>query len=314
MNRNQNSVGPVLRRWTDMICLTIIAVLISIILFPLFKKFAILFTSLIIIWPDWIQLSIRIFIISCIWFVMIRLGAFRFNDFISLRAFRYPPVWMFGILGTIIYLWIIYSSNNCHIVLNFKTCGINVGLVVFGLFIAFILTNLLGWIEKQSNKNTDETHNKTVSFKTIIDNPRELCMWIEEESPIKYPWQDLFGLSTIARRISRIVTDTHLKTIGVVGIYGCGKTSLLNLVEYDLDSENLTEHPHTSGQKFKGDILICRVDGWGRTHGSIAQQILSISVNSLKSKVDCLSIINVPANYIKTLQGLKNTWTTIITQ
>jgi hypothetical protein len=54
------------------------------------------------------------------------------------------------------------------------------------------------------------------------------------------------------------------------------------------------------------------VGGWGRSPGSVAHQILSLAVNKLQERIDCLSIITVPSNYRRALEGAKNAWASAI--
>ena len=158
------------------------------------------------------------------------------------------------------------------------------------------------------------------NFYSIMENPERLLQWLEQESPIVNPSQDLFGFDPIAKKIARALIQQKTRTIGIVGPYGSGKSSLLNLVEYYLSNHKDTWHTvplqgtsnNLFGQIFTGKIMMCRVDGWGRAKGSIAQQILTIAVRRLSLEIDCLSIMTVPARYRETLTGFKSPWATII--
>ncbi len=140
-----------------------------------------------------------------------------------------------------------------------------------------------------------------------VQDKEQLISWLEQETPIRSPSEDIFDFSIIARRIARLLKAKKMRTIGVVGSYGSGKTSLLNLTEHYLlhhESDGCSEGSEPNAL-FSGEIIVCRVDGWGRTKGSIAQQILAIALENTKTSVDCLSIIQLPANYSRAIGAMK---------
>lgn len=310
---------PITRRWIDLAALTFVGVLVCLIvhgpLSPLPRKFISYQEN----WPLLIQFSIVALITGFLWLILIRLGGFHISHLRITKLLRYPPVWFAGIIGTFVYILItqdkIQPAGKIDLE-EFVLLFVWKSPIIAGIIIATLLDALFHWRSKAefNGKRFPMMHQ---SFRTIIDNPNQLFLWIEDESPIYYPYQDLFGLATIARRVSYILLNQHTGTVGVVGTYGSGKTSLLNLVEYylknrlELRMAGSKESGVQGRDYFKGEIVLCRIDGWGRVEGSVAEQILSIAVNRLQEKVDCLSVVTMPASYRKALQGVKTTWSTI---
>jgi hypothetical protein len=256
---------------------------------------------------------------SILWFFLINLGGFHVKHLRGPRLIRYPPIWVAGIIGTFIYLRI--AQNNTELVgkisLEDFLLLISWSPILLGFIIATVLSFLFGHrSRKLSNKTSFSPHDQ--AFGNIANDPHQLLLWIEDESPIYSPSQDLFGLARISRRISNILLGKDTRTVGIVGTHGSGKTSLLNIVEYylnhrrELESKEPVGSDRGEGNSFRGEIVLCHVDGWGRSKGSVAQQILSIAVNRLKNDIDCLSVITVPTNYRRALEGVRSTWATII--
>ncbi|MHB1183573.1 MAG: hypothetical protein ACYC4A_02590 [Desulfobulbia bacterium] len=61
--------------------------------------------------------------------------------------------------------------------------------------------------------------------------------------------------------------------------------------------------PNGRNTKFNGDIVLCRIDGWGRASGTVAQKILSLAIGEVKKYVDCSSVITLPEKYVTAMVG-----------
>ncbi len=311
---------PIARRWIDLTVLTFVAVLICLMihrqLYILSSEFLAYQENL----PLYIQFLTVTLITGVLWFFIINLGGFHIKHLYGPRLIRYPPVWFAGIIGAFLYLLITQHNTELAGKIGLKEFFLLIiwkSPILSGFIIATLLSTLFGHRSKRlSNKQRYSPHSQ--SFGSIVKDPQQLFLWIEDESPIWHPHQDLFGLARISRRISNILLAKYTRTVGVVGTYGSGKTSLLNIVEYylnnrrELKPKEFLESGVGEGISFKGQIVLCRVDGWGRSKGSVAQQILSIAVNRLKNDVDCLSVATVPTNYRRALEGVKSAWAAII--
>lgn len=302
-----------LKRWFDLVLVLIVAILFWITLFPVLDNIAQFLVSILNPWPTWIQFLINSIIVTTLWSVIINLGGFRYLDVLSLRFFRYPPAWFFGLIGFLIYLVIIaklrmgISELFDYTILIFILSQILLGVLLSLLFhmFSFNYSSTL-WRKNEKSQINKET------IKTIMEDPEKFLNWIENESPILEPSQDIFGLSLIAKRISKILINKKTQNIGILGPYGVGKSSLINLIEYYLLEHCLDDRKNISYRNLAPlKTITCRVDGWGRAKGPIAQQILTTAVKRISLEIDCLSIITVPANYQKALTGAKSPIATI---
>jgi len=136
----------------------------------------------------------------------------------------------------------------------------------------------------------------------IFDNDEDLLAWVLEEKPIRHPDQDIFGRIASASRVAKLLLNRKPSRIGIIGSYGSGKSSLINLVEHYLKDLSL-QRANYPNQLYSGEIILCRVDGWGRKRGTVAKKILSLAIAEVKKYVDCTSVIALPENYRKAIAG-----------
>ncbi len=83
----------------------------------------------------------------------------------------------------------------------------------------------------------------------------------------------------------------------MIGPYGCGKSSLLRLVLYQLR------------QKTKMRIWVCVVEGWGLENGDTADAyILRRAVTEISRHVDAVALAGIPLDYKLALSGAGDLW------
>jgi len=153
-------------------------------------------------------------------------------------------------------------------------------------------------------------------FKDIIKDTKMLMEWIQKEEPIEDPSQDYFDMAVFARRIEYILRRTPVKTIGLVGPYGGGKSSILKMVEYYLrnpqKSKDDNRAPGSKDFYPSQDVIICWVSGWGFREGTAAQHVLQAATKQLGKHTDCLSITTLPTKYGRAIGDSGNVLARII--
>lgn len=303
-----NTLPLSLKRWIDLIFLTVVAVLVSVLLYPLFYRASNLIDQATANWIPSIRYLAVLLIAGVLWMIVIRLGGFRFSDLKFVTFFRYPPTWFFGIVSAIGYLIAIIKYNNLYKI-DITADATALAVPISAVFAGFFLAGLVNVAYVRSRQQPEGPAPAIVNINNILHDQVSLFQWLEVEEPITHPSQDLFSLSQIAKRIAQILRRYRLRSVGIVGQYGSGKSSLLNLVAFYLKQPVPKEE---TAESYKGNFIVCRVDGWGRYQGSIAQQILGIVISSLKGHIDCLSIITVPANYREALHATKSPLASII--
>lgn len=286
------------KRWLDMMCLLAIAFTICVIFSSYIESLSMKLYLITLLYPDWVKVLINSLLVMIIWQVLSQLGGYRVRFFDLSLFLKYPPTWFFGVLGAGLYLYFfsIFRYGNS---IDFQGFGLSICSILIGIAVVSIYNvNIPKEPVSSGIKSSD-------SFDDLIENPESLIHWIEYEKPIEKPNDDLFGFSIISERIVGLLRNEKIQTIGIVGPYGCGKSSLINLIKTSL-MQPFKPQNHNIEKIFEGNVLTCQVDGWGRSKDSIAHQILAIAVRRLSLEVDCLSIVTLPSGYQKALSGSKN--------
>lgn len=293
---------PILLRWLDLAFLTLVSVFVVTFLRPEIRGLSEVFLRRSAPWTD---ATTFLFFAILSWFVsflLIRLGALKTGHFRFRRFFGFPPVWISALMGSLVVI-----ANQDHRFYESFKAPMGILLPWLGGWlvppVAGLLVALVAHGRHPGNpcRETSATANAVSGSAEEILRNRELLSWLEEERPIETPLEDRFGFSIIASRIASILRGEKIRTVGIIGPYGTGKTSLLNLTEFYLQ-ERQHRLPSTA---FSGDVILCRVHGWGRIKGSIAERVLTIALEQLSEEIDCSSIISLPASYRRAIGGLR---------
>jgi len=335
----QESEKPVwqlrVRRYLDLAFLLVVSLLICALFQPLLNYGGNKFYQLIGRWHFSIQILLISLVTGTLWFILIRLGGFRWRDFSPRDFLRYPPTWFCAVIGVIFYVLMVYclwafpepqqawAKRIAGVVRELRLWMspeleyvpldlpyIIVGVLLGPIFVVAVHV-LCSRLENRPKEHPDsDGEQKTLTELTRC--PKALIEWLEEEKPVEKPSEDRFGLAVFARRIARILRETPLKTIGLTGAYGCGKSSILNLVDYYLDHpDELEKHLSPDQQKGLVDpkkIIRCRVGAWGLEEGSVSEHILRQVIQELSNSVDGLGLVRLPSQYSSALSDAGSIW------
>jgi len=132
-------------------------------------------------------------------------------------------------------------------------------------------------LPKNASTNEDIIETQPTFFK----DRDAFITWLNEEKPIRKPDDDGFDLKPFALRIASMLLDTPMKTIGLVGTYGCGKSSIIKMVDYYINNQGellKDKQGEQSEQPFTDKIISCEVSGWGFRQSAAVEHILKIIV------------------------------------
>lgn len=325
--KNQKEKRLIIRRWIDLIVLSILSALIYVILHPIVANLS---GNLAKLFPpsniDFnfsipIPIFVLLFLVTAfLWFLLIRLGGFRYRKLFpnnllhSLKkAYLYPPTWLFAFFGAFLYYWIISLIYNTTR-FDWSVIGLSIISFIPGIIFASFLDILIPFdlpvlIQPIHNCSNEKP---TKYFRALLQDSSTFMEWLNKETPIQSSKDDLFDLAVFAKRIAMMLRATPLKTIAVVGSYGCGKSSIINMVDEYLKTPegfqrnlNSTQDEHLINSD---NIIICKVHGWGLQKNAAVEHILRSILSELSKSVDCLGLTNITDDYIVALSNSGSSW------
>ncbi len=314
-NLKSDKIKQVVFRWLDLFFLSFTSILLCLFLLQIWVTQLAHKVNEISLNYNWtVSLLFAFFVGIWFWITLIKLGGFYFRKLISIETIFNPPVWIFGIISFIgYYLVQSYLKNNLQDkYIEFSTAGLSIGIfVISGIFVYFWGITL-NKFQSQTENQKGLIRNCSENIKQIIEDPVRLISWIQKEEPIESPLDDLFDMKIYARRITHILRSIPVKTIGLVGTYGCGKSSILKIVDYYVnnpDSFKYNDDTHKSQDKAHYSlehIITCWVSGWGFREGTAAEHILQRAIKQLGKHTDCLSVSNLPGQYKRAISDSGN--------
>jgi len=321
LKEEHRSCPLIMQRWADLIVLSIISALGFVILHPAIVRLHCKLNdwfppSKIFLGFSPIILILFLLITTFIWLFLIRLGGFRYRNLFPnkiLQSFRrgslYPPTWISGFLGAILSYWFNFLLWD-SVPFDWTVIGLSIASFLPGICTASFLDSLFS-LTKSSVIQPTQTivDGKPVkSFRALLQDQTAFTSWFNKEIPIQSSDEDLFDLTIFAKRITTTLLETPLKTIAIVGSYGCGKSSIINMIEEFLKKPERLRS--ISGEEFFNaeNILSSRVQGWGLHKNAAAEHILRSIITELSKSADCLGLSYIPTAYQAVLSNSGSSW------
>lgn len=312
------SIEPSFKRWFDVIILSAIAVSICLLFSPSLQSAGVTLTNLLnrFRWPA--HLVFLSGVISLLWLIIIKLGGVRLSDLRSSNTLRYPPIWIPMLIGSISYVWVrryVYASSSNEVSLEWLSFAVTSIAILAGIVFTGVCYRVLAHEEKSTIKTRKITSLASMGndFDALVQDPKKLIEWFKKETPVEDPNEDYFDLSIYARRVAGILRESPLKTIAIAGPYGCGKSSILKMIDFYLfeadQPDGLAQSPE-NGHSYVNPkkIISCSVSGWGFHEHKIAEYILLSAVKKLSEHVDCVGLADLPSHYQAAISSPVSMW------
>ena len=303
------------RRWIDCCVLTLIALVACILLDPVLQMGERWFGGRMRGCHDIVWAVIVAVVTGGLWSVLRRLGGFRLRDVCLWSQLRYPPTWWCCVAGLVVYL-----LGMPHFRGGADAGGDGMSVVIVGVLVLLGIigstaVHYLGMavIRRPKSQGMRGTTKQIEGLRHMAENPDALIAWLQKEKPIELPKHDLFNMAGIGRRIAKRLLAVPMRSIGLFGEYGSGKTSILNLVDHYLDEENEGDVRRGDAEHFPSErVITCRVGGWGFREGSVAEHVLETAVYAMAARVDCVGVVSVPARYRRIVAAGGSSWATAL--
>jgi hypothetical protein len=132
---------------------------------------------------------------------------------------------------------------------------------------------------------------ETITLQDIENAPwAEIEMWLQSDAPARY---DFLGNQTVADRLTRLIAN-GTRSVGIVGRFGAGKTSLVQWVEDRLKANE------SAGRRY----FVCRHSCWGfETSASAIHDMLRSAISKISAVVDTFEVDSLPEAYRQTFSA-----------
>jgi len=286
----------VFRRWADLGLLLLTSIGVGIVIWRPLLVVQEVVTQFLLPW-GWVgNLLVGLVAATAAWVILTSLGA-RLGP---LRTWATnPPAWPVGIISfascSFIYQWRVGSNLLDDI--PWAVQGVSAILLFLG---GGTLAPLFLWISgPKGRKRPNARNSKPVAgLDELAKDPERLIKWLEREEPVSEPTEDYFDAAPYARRIATLLKDNPVRTIGLIGPYGCGKSSILKMAGHYLRDSSANSIGSASERlRPSNDSVVSEVSGWGFQEGTIAHHILDTVIRELSDSIDCLEVASVPATY-----------------
>ncbi len=307
-NINNNQLSIILKRWLDIVIYAVLAAELWIILFyhsP--SSLENIFTQG---WAALLLIILAVFV-SLRWVANARV---RFSGLIGYNHIHtYPPLWMtlpFG--GVWILIRMASSTEIARLFLDKERIQeyrfeIHPDVVI-PIILVLILAATFRFLQKSGlrdptfSEGSQYLDAKAESYiaqlqDSLGDEFRRVLLWLKTDAPVRRKSSDRFEHTYIAGRIARRLRgDSEQRpTLGVVGPFGSGKTSIANMLKEELETEDRTCLVQISAWPYENVEALIR----GIAHELVSE--LSIHVNTL-------AVTGLSERYLASIAEVGGVW------
>jgi len=286
----------IVRRWAHIVCLSSWAVPFLFLLILAADKLGNVggyFAKM----PSWFVSVSTVLIFAIILVPLLRVTPTSWQQF---RFFhRYPPAWIAGVLGVV---WIWFFNLKLGVGPAFLLTASKWGafVAIAALMLALLYVR---WLSDSPGAKPAKlsTRASAARFTDITEDWRTFEEWVSSDDAITQSEQDLFGMRDVAGRMAREFREHGFEgrgfSMGLIGPFGSGKTSIINLIKLELAD---AKDPH---------VWVCETNCWGFENSTAAlHHVLSEIVKTIGEYVDCSGLRGMPEAYRQALSTGNNTW------
>lgn len=234
---------------------------------------------------DWLRIGFAFSVCIVFTGLMFRLLSPRISHLAHWKT--YPPAWLAAIVA-----WVVVAVVD--VLGGFDTDGYRASAWEwFSYGGASVL--IVGWytglwsevarrIWKKGPNSPNET-TETVTLQDIESAPwEEIEAWLQSDAPARY---DFLGNHSVAERVTRLISR-GTRSVGIVGPFGAGKTSLIEWVTDRLEGSEGSDRRY----------FVCYHSCWGfETSVSAIHDMLASAISKLSAEIDTFQVDSLPDSY-----------------
>jgi hypothetical protein len=314
-----------LRRWLSILALGVVGSIVAMILSASLGSTTRRLGELAATLPMPLFASALVVLASIVYAPLVRLGALRWGHWRSVLV--YPPVWVAAIIGALGTLCLKRTYRGLPLPdADPASVAWSVSIWVASPLLCLAMWTIFsskGPTRKRMAARDEPSPEYSVeqALQELANDPAgRLIPWLEVERPVSDPYQDdLFRMRITARRIAEHFFEDRLGTVGLIGSYGAGKSSIVRFVEYYLEEDQAfrkeiaerwkaRDSNRNFARYFPPRVILCKVSVWGMVDRSGAAAVLRHAVERLAEEADCLSVITLPDRYVQAFKGAGSSW------
>lgn len=218
-------------------------------------------------------------------------------------VFKNFPTWLAWFTG-IIFVGVIdtfwglnpqkceYQSN----ILEWLFYGVGsflcVSLLYNNNFFSFL--HLLGFGNDKQESKSEPTSVR--SFKNA--QWEDIETWLNSDAVAKV---DFIDNNHIPKRIIHFLKQTDTRSVGLIGPFGAGKSTIVNWIKECLESGSNNENSKLNSDS---DFLVCEFSCWGfENSNSAIHEMLKKAIRRLQDETDTFRIQSLPDEYLISISG-----------
>lgn len=279
--------GPAGRRWLAWLITAVVVTAVGVLLLPILRRTPDTVHMHFAGAPAWQRMLVLFFASSSATWILFKLFSPRLSHLRLSVSLRCPPIWS---------AWAVAVGMLCVIDLTaglgpsgFRPATWEWALYGGGsaVFVAFC-RHFMRAPERPAAKASPSA---ATSVEELVGDWATLERWIRSERPAE---DDLIGNRRIARRLAEYLTE-HGGTVGLVGPFGSGKSSVVTWLKEEVERVRKPGQPK---------VWFAEQSCWGfEDSGSAVQQVLAQAMEAVSLKADYFSLRSLPEAYRRTFSA-----------
>jgi hypothetical protein len=296
------------KRYADILALAVVSTVVSLLFESFYTSISVFVSENILVWRFGLN-DVLVFAFICAGVLtIVQLRGLSFSKQFWMNIRLYPPVWSAAIIGSVLY---IMATSLAKTQTAPEQIAILLGdglWVILMILAAVLLTGAYSYLINFEVRKKQAPVKRGIAH--AASESDRLLTWLREERAITSIADDRFGHSSIAKRIAGALLQGRLESIALVGPYGSGKTSILNMV---LDYiENRSDSIAVEDQIDANDVILCRIQSWGFNRKSVVLFTLNRLVAELAKQADCIGLSGLPNKYSRIVVAAGGSWSSAI--